>query len=221
MGSNAQLRPSDELLPTRPSLLARLRNHDNSKAWQQGWEEFHALYHPVIYRYAIKWGLGEHDAEDVVQEVIIGVARNIPQFRYDPRTCTFKTWLFKVARNTIVSHLRKRGRRERGPVVTAGDDDDALEKMADPSALAPDQEWDLAWESNLRRAALEEVGRRIKPMTLRLYLHHVVDGHDVEETVTHFRESGVTADAVHLAKHRVQKMIDETVARLREVKQVP
>lgn len=218
MGSTAQPGSGDELLPTRSTLLARLRNHRDSKAWHQGWEEFYELYHPVIFRYACKRGLREEDAEDVVQEIVIGVARNIPQFRYDPRSCTFKTWLFRVARNKIVNHLRKRGRQERGPVVSGGGDDDALEQVADAAALSPDQEWDLAWESNLRRAALDQVGRRVKPMTMRLFLHHVMDGHNVEETVAHFRESGVTAEAVHLAKHRVQKMLDETVARLRATK---
>ncbi len=212
--------PPDELLPTRPSLLARLRNKDDSKAWQQGWEEFYLRYHPVIYRHALKHGLQEADAEDVVQEIVIGLARSLPQFQYDPTVCSFKTWLFRVVRNKIVDHVRKSGRQRRGPVAgpEAEHDPEALAEVADDSVLTPDKEWDLMWEANLRRVALEHVKNRVKPMTMRLYLHHVVDGHSVEATVSCFGDSLVTPDAVHLAKHRVQKMVDETLDRLREGK---
>lgn len=207
--------PQSELLPTRPSLLARLRNADDSKGWQQGWEEFYLRYHPVIYRHALKQGLPEADAEDVVQEIVIGLARSLPQFQYDPKVCSFKTWLFRVARNKIVSHLRKRGRQSRSPVggMETEHDPEALAEVADDNVLTPDKEWDLMWEANLRRVALEHVKNRVKPMTMRLYLHHVVDGHSVDATVICF---GASPEAVHLAKHRVQKMVDETLERLRE-----
>jgi hypothetical protein len=38
------------------------------------------------------------------------------------------------------------------------------------------------------------------------------------ETVSWFKDSQVTPDAVHLAKHRVQKMLDETMDCLRDGK---
>jgi RNA polymerase sigma-70 factor (ECF subfamily) len=212
--------PEDELLPTRPSLLARLRNHDDSGAWHRGWEEFYLLYHPVIYRHAVRHGLGDTEAEDVTQEIVIGVARSLPQFQYDPARSSFKTWLFRVARNKIADYLRKRGRQCRTTVegLQVENDVEALAEVADESVLAPDQEWDLMWETNARRAALEHAKNRVKPMTMRLYLHHVVDGHSVDETVRCFQNEQVSPDAVHLAKHRVQKMVDEALERLREGK---
>ena len=215
--------PEEELLATRPSLLARLRNEDDSRAWHQGWEEFYLRYHPVIYRHALKHGLREADAEDVVQEIVIGLARSLPQFKYDPSKCSFKTWLFRVARNKIVSHLRKRGQQGRGLLagMETEHDPDALAEVADYNVLTPDKEWDLMWETNLRRAALEHVKARVKPMTMRLYLHHVVDGNSVEATVSCFQDSQVSSDAVYLAKHRVQKMVDEALDRLREGKPLP
>jgi RNA polymerase sigma-70 factor (ECF subfamily) len=210
----------EELLPTRPSLLARLRNHEDSISWHRGWEEFYLLYQPVIYRHALRQGLSEAEAEDVVQEIVIGLARSLPSFQYDPARSEFKSWLFRVARNKITDHLRKRGRQSRNTVGgLAGEyDPEALAEVADDKILAPDREWDLMWEANLRRAALEQVKNRVRPMTMRLYLHHVVDGHSVEATVRSFGDSQVSADAVHLAKHRVQKMVDETLERLRQGK---
>jgi RNA polymerase sigma factor (sigma-70 family) len=213
--------PQDgELLPTRPSLLARLRNREDSKAWHRGWEEFYHLYHPVIFRHALTHRLNETEAEDVVQDVVVGLARQLPNFQYDPKLCSFKTWLFRVTRNKIVDHLRKLERHSRriAQFSTAEDSVKVLAEVPDDNMLTPYQEWELNWESNLRRAALELVKQRVKPLNMRIYLHHVVDGYSVEETVQYFRDSRVTSDAVHLAKHRVQSMVDETIERLRSGK---
>lgn len=205
-----------ELLPTRPSLLARLRNHEDSKAWHSGWEEFYHIYHPVIYGYALKHRLTETEADDVIQMAIIGLARSLPSF--DPARCSFKTWLFRLCRNKIVDHVRRRERQSRVVVEGRRTEGDCEEMMAvaDDQALPPDQELDLIWDLNLRRAALERVKNRVKPMTMRLYLHHVVDGNSVEETVDWFKDSQVTPEAVHLAKHRVQKMLNETIEHLQQ-----
>jgi RNA polymerase sigma-70 factor (ECF subfamily) len=195
-----------------------LRNRDDSKAWNRGWEEFYATYHPIIYWHLLRKGLSEPEAEEVLQEVIIGLANSLPQFQYDPARSSFKTWLFRVVRNKLTEYFRKRARLQRKAVegVRVEIEAEALAEVADDRVLAPDEEWDLMWETNARRAALEHVRNRVKPMTMRLYLHHVVDGHSVEETVRAFKESNVSAEAVYLAKHRVQKMVDEAMERLRQ-----
>src|SRR5688572_24643602 len=130
----------DELLPTRPSLLAKLRNHEDSGSWHRGWEEFYLLYHPVIYRHALNYGFNQTEAEDVVQEIVVGLARNIPKFRYDPEQCSFKTWLFQVVRNKIGDHLRKRGRLRRNPAEGFVTDckPEMLVEVVDGTILTPD-----------------------------------------------------------------------------------
>jgi len=198
--------------PTRPSLLDRLRGLAGTTGWQAGWREFHETYQPALLNYARRRGLSPWDADDVVQEVISAVARAIPSFRYRPGECRFKTWLFRITRNKVADHQRRTCRLSNR---TAPGDPQTLVDIEDASMLRPDQEWEAAFEEGIRQAALEHVGRRVQPMTLRLYLYHVVDGHDVRSTVEHFRESGVTAAAVHLAKHRVQARIDRVVTRLR------
>lgn len=211
--------PDVELLPTRPSLLARLRNQDDSAAWHRSWEEFYQLYHPVIYRHALKSGLRETEAEDVVQEIVVGVARKLPQFRYDPECCSFKTWLFRITRNKIVDQLRKRARQPHDQLPATSDTGtpaDELVELTDDKTPGPDEELERLWKANLHRAAIEHVKQRVKPMTMRLYLYHVVDDHTVAETVAHFRAAAVTDAAVHQAKHRIQRMIDEALPRLRD-----
>ena len=54
---------TDSLLPTRQSLLSRLRDWQD----QDGWREFFDSYWRLIYNVARKSGLGDAEAQDVVQ----------------------------------------------------------------------------------------------------------------------------------------------------------
>src|SRR5204863_4503319 len=78
----------NELLPTRRSLLSRLKNWDDS----QSWKDFFDSYWQLIYGVAIKTGLSEVEAQDVVQETIMTVANKIGEFKYDPAR-SFTVWL--------------------------------------------------------------------------------------------------------------------------------
>lgn len=97
--------PSRPSIPTRPSLLARLRSGDDVEAWM----EFFQVYGDLLRRFALKGGLTESEAEEVVQETAIGVARNLPGFRYDPAVCSFKTWMLNLAHWRITDAFRRRG----------------------------------------------------------------------------------------------------------------
>ena len=76
----------DDLLPTRHSLLTRLKNWDDSV----GWKLFFDTYWRIIYGTAIKAGLSDAEAQDVVQETIIAVAKKMNEFKYDPAIGSFK-----------------------------------------------------------------------------------------------------------------------------------
>src|SRR5436190_12630360 len=93
-----------EIIPTRQSLLDRLKDwHDDSS-----WKDFFDTYWSLIYGVARKAGLSDAEAQDVVQETIISVARQMPDFRYDPALGSFKAWLMRLARWRITDHFRKK-----------------------------------------------------------------------------------------------------------------
>jgi RNA polymerase sigma factor (sigma-70 family) len=93
----------DELLPTRSSLLSRLRNWNDQTSWQ----EFFNTYWELIYGVAVKAGLTVAEPQDVVQETIPKVAKSIKDFRYDPAG-SFKAWLLHTTRWKIADQFRKR-----------------------------------------------------------------------------------------------------------------
>jgi len=95
---------SGGLAPTRRSLVDRLANWDDQKRWQ----EFFDTYWKLIYSTARKSGLTDAEAQEVVQETVITVAKKIDKLKYDPAIGSFKGWLLQITRWRIVDQFRKR-----------------------------------------------------------------------------------------------------------------
>ena len=91
----------DELIRTRTTLINRLQNWQDQASWQ----EFFDVYWKLIYFYAIKSGLTETEAQDVVQETMFSVAKHMPKFKYDRKIGSFKTWLMNMTRWRITDQF--------------------------------------------------------------------------------------------------------------------
>lgn len=202
----------NQLVPTRKSLLSRLKHWDDQKSWQ----DFYDIYAGLIYGTAIKAGLTEAEAEDVVQETVIAVAKAIQAFKYDPQKCAFKTWLHAITRRQVVNQFRKRQGKGRLleplPQANTNDDTFVVEGIPDPASHALDETWEREWEHNLLSAAAERVKARASPAQYQIFEYHVLQGHTVGETA---QALGVSAARVYLAKHRVSAQVREEVAYLR------
>src|SRR5688572_2283931 len=117
-------------LPTRRSLLSRLRNVEDDASWYA----FFNAYWRLIYNVARKSGLSDDAAQEVVQETVISVARKMPGFRYEPEKGSFKQWLLLITRRRIHDHLRKVYRSLPAPGAEGG------EQRTEGSVRAPDTE---------------------------------------------------------------------------------
>ncbi len=115
-------------IPTRYSLLSRLENWED---WGS-WKEFFDTYWQLIYSTAIKSGLTETEAQDVVQETIICVAKDINKFKRDRERGSFKGWLRNLTRWRIADQLRKRVRAHGGADAEGAEDLTSIE-LADPA----------------------------------------------------------------------------------------
>lgn len=66
-------------------------------------------YHPRVFAYALSKLRNRSDAEEVASEAFARVLRDIDKFRW--KGSGFEAWLFRIAANLIVDHVRK-NRRE-------------------------------------------------------------------------------------------------------------
>jgi RNA polymerase sigma-70 factor (ECF subfamily) len=194
----------DELIPTRRTLLSRLRNWDDHESWR----EFFDTYWQLIHRVARKAGLSEEEAQDVVQETVISIARKIPDFRYDPALGSFKAWLMQLTRWRIADHFRK-GQYERNgkryPREQAMDQNQ-LEQHADLGGFDLEAAWEEEWEKNLFETALGRVKARTPAKQFQLFYLHVVRGVPARDVA---RSLGRKLHEVYFAKYKLTKAVKQ------------
>jgi RNA polymerase sigma-70 factor (ECF subfamily) len=202
-------------LETRPSLLGRLQTADDADSWK----EFYRLYGGLIRKFSLRAGLTMDEAEDVVQETAIGVARGLPHFVYDPETCRFKTWLLNLTRWRIQNQFRRRMRVGQGhqpdPAASPRGDESTgtaiMHRVPDPHVPDFGAEWDLAYEKNLLAQAMQTVRERLDSRQFQafdLYVNKSWPALDVAKTL------GLSVAHVYLNRHRVTVQLRKEVERL-------
>jgi RNA polymerase sigma-70 factor, ECF subfamily len=87
------------------------------------------FYFPRVFRYvAARLGSGE-DAEDVTEEIFLKIINNIGRFTW--RGLPFGAWVFRIARNEVVSHVRKQRYRTATAPLSESIQDDSQDHVAD------------------------------------------------------------------------------------------
>jgi RNA polymerase sigma factor (sigma-70 family) len=207
--------PAQDTQATRWSLLARLKNWED----QTSWREFFDTYWPLIYSVALKAGLSDAEAQDVVQDTVVSVAKKIHGFKCDPAAGSFKAWLLRLTRWRILNQLKKRMPEVHRSISTApvgGCRDDetrtsTVERVPDPASLNLEVVWDKEWERNLAEAAKERVRQMVSARQFQMFELYVVQGWAAAEVA---RCLGVSATQVYLAKHRVGRLLKREANKL-------
>lgn len=197
-----EMNKTNELIPTRQSLLSRLKDWDDHESWK----DFFNTYWRLIYQAAIRAGLTDAEAQDVVQETILGVLKGLPKFEYNQARGSFKGWLLRITSWRIVDQLRRRQKaiaEPRAPSDTATSTA-LIERVPDPAGLGLETTWDEEWESNLMDAAIERVKRKVDPKHFQVFDLYVLRKWSVSRVT---RTLNVGAGNVYLIKHRVGALI--------------
>ena len=204
---------TDSVPRTRHSLLSRLRDWQD----QEGWQEFFDTYWRLIYNVARKAGLNEVEAQDVVQETFIYLSRRMPKFQYDRARGSFKSWLRVVTRSRINVYRRTEKADEkfiREPsLVNAGNGADATEAVPDPTGDALDEVWQHEWEENLVSTAFRRLRSKVSSQQLLIYRTTMLGDLPLSQVA---KKLGVNVAQVYLARHRVGKLFNAELRRLRQ-----
>jgi RNA polymerase sigma factor (sigma-70 family) len=212
MGENLAEPGTDCLLPTRQSLLSRLRDCQD----QAGWREFFDTYWRLIYNVARSSGLADAEAQDVVQNTFIYLVRRMPNFRYDRARGSFKSWLRVVTRSRILVYWRREKtnatlRREL-PNRETEDCADIMELQPDPAADALDEIWQREWEANLLSQAFTRLRSKVASQHLLIFRLTTISDLPPMQVA---KKLGVSLAQIYLARHRVGKLFKAEVLRLR------
>lgn len=175
------------------------------------WNQFHRLYGPVVRGFALKAGLTETEADEVVQETCIGLAKNVGEFHYDPAKCRFKTWLLNLASWRVKNQLAKRRTWDERvhSLATQNERTATIERAADGKSF--ETVWDEEWRGTLLNAAMEKVRQDFSATQFQIFDLNVVKEWPAREVA---KALGVSIATVYLGKHRVSAALKREIGRL-------
>jgi RNA polymerase sigma-70 factor (ECF subfamily) len=186
-------------------LLQKLRRNPTDQA---AWGDFVRRYGPWIYRWCRQWNLQEADAQDVTQNVLIILAREMQTFTYDP-ALRFRGWL-----KTVTHHAWSRfvSRRQRAGL---GSGDSAVVEWLRTVEARDDLVKQLAetFDGELLQEAMARVQARVAPPTWEAFRLTALEGVSGSAAA---EQLNLKVATVFVARGRVQKMLREEIARLED-----
>jgi RNA polymerase sigma factor (sigma-70 family) len=196
---------------TRQSLLEKLKVAGS----KDGWEEFYETYSGMIVNFAMREGLSASEAEDVLQETIISVYKQMPEFTYNPQQGSFKSWLYQLVRWRIADQFRDRkpdsparpgNSRSHSPDRTA-----TIERVVDPNGNELESIWEDQWRRTALDKALERLKKRVKTKHYQIFDLVAVQGRPMREVAA---SCGTTVANVYLIRHRLRGLLKKEVERV-------
>lgn len=187
--------------PTSKSLLVRARDRSDESAWRR----LTTLYEPLVTRWVRPHVAQRADAEDVVQEVLTTLVRELPRFDHNQRAGAFRAWLRKITVHRLRAYWDRRDARDAGPQL-----EDHLAQLADP-ASALSRSWDEEHDRHVLSLLLESIRLEFQPATWKAFERQVRDGSPAADVAA---ELGLSVNAVLIAKSRVLKRLREKAAGL-------
>jgi RNA polymerase sigma factor (sigma-70 family) len=190
---------------TRASLLQRVRDWSDDASWR----EFFATYSRFIYSMALKSGLTDTEAEDVVQGTMMGVAGAIKDFQYNREVGSFKQWIATHATWRIQDQLR-RSRRD----LEVGRESNGTETRNRTGTVhrVPDGRDQLElflerdWNEAVTAMALARVKAKVKPKHFQMFDLYAVKQWPLRRIS---RTLSVNVAQVYLAKSRIALMLKQ------------
>ena len=188
---------------TRESLLKRVKNQDDEKSW----EDFVFYYRPFIYNVVRGMNIAHHDAEEIVQLVLLKSWNKMPKFDYDRGRGRFRGWLCMVTGNTVRDFLRKRkiSMEELLPENGGENTQVRYSELPEIEKLAQKE-----WKRYISKLAWENVSKKFKPHVTQAFLM-AIQSVPVAEIV---RKLGIAESTVYVYKCRVQRELRTEIIRL-------
>lgn len=183
---------------TRPSLLVRIRNHEDSAAWTT----FDDIYRPMLQRFALACGLNPVDAEEVAQQCLTAIQEHIGSFEYDPEKGRFKAWLRTIVNNKVRNLLRDRRDRQ-----AESRQFNELPTQED----SPEEVFEKLWMQEHLWHCLRELQKDVEEKTYKAFQYYVIDQWPIERVC---QELNMKANHVYTIKWRMTEKVSDKMKEL-------
>ena len=194
---------SESQLNTSPTLLGRLRKSPNDAI---AWAEFVDRYGVVVYRWCCKWGLQASDAEDVTQNVLLDLGRQMQAFEYRSEG-RFRGFLRTIAHRAWCDFLTSRRKQPMG----SGDSMVAELLSSVPAGDELVASLDAECERELMQHAQELVRLRIDQQTWNAFYLTAIEGQSGSAVASQLM---MPIASVYQSKSRVLKLLKDQIEKL-------
>lgn len=196
------------MVETSLSLLHRIR----SSPEPFDWERLYSVYRPLLQRWIARYQLQPSDAEDVTQDVLVALVKDLKHFEHDGRQGAFRAWLKTILLNRLRQFWKARDRGARG----IGDDliSSELEQLEDPlSSLS--HLWNVEHDHHVLRTLLELVKPNFTEESWEAFRRTALSGESAQDVA---EKLGLSVNAVFIAKSRVLSRLRQEAAGLIDTK---
>jgi RNA polymerase sigma-70 factor (ECF subfamily) len=186
---------SQHAIRTSVTLLSRLREGHDTRSWS----EFVRVYQAIVHRWLAKQGLPPHDADDVVQEVMVFVCRDIARFVHNGRLGAFRAWLRMITANRLRDFWRKQKRAARDGPSLGKIADQLADHQSDASRI-----WCQEYDRYLVDRLLAHVAPRFNETSLQAFRMVVLEGQHAQHVA---EKLCISLGAVRMAQSRVLRAL--------------
>lgn len=180
---------------TSLSLIDRICRGNDTAAWHR----FAEVYTPLLRIWIARYEVQAADADDVIQEVLVTVANELPDFKHNQRRGAFRAWL----RTILVHRLQRHFDKKRRHPVALGDSKvlQRLEELQDPTSELSST-WDKEHDRHVLLHLLRLISPRFSESTVQAFRRTTIEAVEPEVVAA---DLGISLNAVMIAKCRVLK----------------
>ena len=183
-----------DIRATRQTLIQRLKNTADDEAWK----EFYDFYWRLVSGWARGFGCSPEKADDVFQETMVCLLRNISTFEYNPAKGSFRSYLKTIVRSRCYDLFRKESR-----YIATGDDSDKNGETFESMNFEDDN----IWLDSLVQQALRRVYSKVDQQTYKSFCMYVLEGTAVNEVSS--KMGGLRIGTIYQQKSRMLKMLEK------------
>ena len=189
---------------TRSSVLRAVSDTTNEAAWAR----FFDLYAGFVFAVARSKGLSAEDADDVVQNVFVDLARKMPTFSYDRQKGKFRSYLFELISWRVKDKLKAEWRETKVRVSL-----DEMNEEEKPAANAYMDKFEREWQAAVLNEALRRLQQQVNPDHFAAFVEKTVEGH---ETETVLQLHGLTRDNFYQICTRLREKLKPLLVAVRK-----
>jgi RNA polymerase sigma-70 factor (ECF subfamily) len=157
-------------------------------------------YRPFLVGLLRARSLPAQDLDDLIQDVLLTLVRELPQFRHNGKPGAFRAWLRAIAANRLRSYWRSRGRDVPTDLMT-------LAEQFEDSASEQSKHWDELHRQHVLTRLLSLAERRFEPATFQAFRRVALEGVAPAQVA---EELKMSVPAVYVAKSRVLRHLRQS-----------